>query len=83
MNTEGIVTLAEGLADCRNLGKLDLSYNRITDDATEPLHKLMKQFYQYGTFRSLHIDNNYLSQQSIKTIQSAVSWSMWLKYSFY
>ena len=73
VNTEGILTLTEGLSYCRNLEKLDLSHNKITDDATESLHKLMKQFYQYGNFKSLQIDNNYLSQQSIKTIQSAVS----------
>ena len=83
VNTEGIVTLTEGLSDCRNLEKLDLSHNRITDDATESLHKLMKQFYQYGNFKSLQIENNYLSQQSIKTIQSAVSWSMWLKHKIH
>ena len=81
VTSEGIVTLTEGLANCRNLEKLDLSHNRITDDATESLHKLMKQLYQYGNFKSLQIDNNYLSQQSIKTIQSAVSWSMWLKHN--
>ena len=52
LTTEGVVTLAEGLANCRNLEILDLSYNRITDDATESLHKLMIQFYQYGTFKS-------------------------------
>ena len=83
VNTEGIVTLTKGLSNCRNLEKLDLSHNRITDDATESLHQLMKQFYQYGNFKSLQIDNNYLSQQSIKTIQSAVSWSMWLKHKLH
>ena len=76
LTTKGSVTLTEGLINCRNLEKLDLSYNKITDDATESLHKLMKQFYEYGNFKTLQIDNNYLSQQSIKKVQSAVSWSM-------
>ena len=76
LTTKGSVTLTEGLINCRILEKLDLSYNKITDDATESLHKLMKQFYEYGNFKTLQIDNNYLSQQSIKKVQSAVSWSM-------
>ena len=78
--TEGTIKLTEGLANCRNLEKLDLTNNNITNDATEQLVKLMKQLYQYGNFKSLLIDNNKLSQQSIQDIHSSWSWKWWVKF---
>ena len=78
--TEGTIKLTEGLANCRNLEKLDLTNNNITNDATEQLVKLMKQLYQYGNFKSLLIDNNKFSQQSIKDIHSSWSWKWWIKF---
>ena len=78
--TEGTIKLTEGLANCRNLQKLDLTNSNITDDATEQLVKLMKQLYQYGNFKSLLIDSNKFSQQSIQDIHSSWSWKWWVKF---
>ena len=80
LTTEGTIMLVKKLVKCKNLKKLKLSNNNITNDATESLLHLIRQLYQYGKFESLQIENNNFSQESIKVIQSSVSWSMWLRY---
>ena len=75
--TTGTITLIEGLVSCESLVKLDLSHNSIADDATESLVKLIKQFSNQCP--SINISNNKLSQQSVKAIKAAMSWTMWFK----
>ena len=75
--TKGTITLIEGLGSCTNLVELDLSYNNITDDATESLVKLIRQIIKQSP--SIKINNNKLSQQSVGSIKSVMSWMMWFK----
>ena len=73
--TNGITILSKGLARCVSLVKLDLSFNNITDDATESLVKLIRQLIKQCP--SIKINNNKLSQQSKRAIKTVMSWRMW------
>ena len=80
LGNDGIATIAEGLVSCRKVQILDLSYNNITDEATDPLRSLMKQLYQYGNLSFLNVHDDGLRQQSLGDIYYAAGWLIWLKY---
>ena len=55
LNDEKAIILSDGLTHCKSLQRLDLSNNRITDNA---LSKLLTAFLQIDTLRKVQFENN-------------------------
>ena len=73
----GSIKVANGLKNCKNLRRLDLAYNKITDEAAETLIKVVKRLYHYG-LENLNIENNELSHSNMTKIKSEVYWSAYI-----
>ena len=74
----GVMQLANGFKKCKNLCKLDLAYNNITDRSAETLVDVVKHLHRCN-LQSLNIGNNDLSKANEKKIYSKLYWSSWLK----
>ena len=78
LKTYGIKIITRRLSSCKKLYVLNLSYNKITDEAEQTLKNVAKQLYQFS-LRKLIIHHNLLSPASMTKILSEIYTSSWLK----